>query len=104
MRCVLWWHRHGGGAFCALPSPSAARALQHVDIAEALDFAARQIDQPAVKAVRNGSIRLMRCSWLISHCAAEGMEVGLPRCQELPEEAFSPPRPQGGGSDARRRK
>ena len=57
----------------------------------ALDFAALRIDRPAVEAVRNGSIRLMRCSWLLRYCLVHGMMAGLPRCQELPEEAFFPP-------------
>lgn len=65
-----------------------------------------QIDAPLKKRLRDGSIRLLRCSWLMNelnlkqHLKSEGSEGGaasssapfvMKRRQDLPEEAFFDP-------------
>ena len=60
------------------------RTIATIDSSDVLNAAGARIDGPLRARLRDESIRLLRCSWLI---AASNVEV-LPRCQELPDEAF----------------
>ncbi len=70
------------------------RFLDSLSLGDVLIDAEKQIDGPIRERLADGSIRLLRCAWLISadsdkHLgrAASG-EVIMRRRQELPEEAF----------------
>jgi len=92
-------------AFFAMDARRQRRRLEGVDLVTVLDYAAQKIDKPVLAALRGGSIRLLRCAWLMSEGlggAAEGQSsdaathVGqsnnaMRRCQELPEDAFFSP-------------
>ena len=63
-------------------------------VREALDEAAlitavdASIDEPLRDRLRDGTIRLLRCSWVL---ATEGVVSHLPRMQDVPAEAFFEP-------------
>ena len=76
------------------------RSLACVDLVAALDITRQKIDKPVMKQLHDGSIRLLRCGWLLSDEADSvlredtedhGVVVRMRRCQELPEAAFFSP-------------
>ena len=76
------------------------RSLACVDLVAALDITRQKIDKPVMKQLQDGSIRLLRCGWLLSDEADSvlredtedhGVVVRMRRCQELPEAAFFSP-------------
>ena len=95
---VLFGSLAVAAAFFAYDLRRQRRALRGIDLVAALDFAAEKIDRVAGKQLQRGSIRLLRCDWLLSaradsclgHHGAGGKAV-IKRYQDLPEEAFFSP-------------
>ena len=66
------------------------RSLACVDLVAALDITRQKIDKPVMKQLNDGSIRLLRCGWLLSDEADSvlredtedhGVVVRMRRCQ-----------------------
>ena len=70
-------------------------ALAGVDLFSILDAADSKIDSSLAERLRDGSVRLLRCSWLASPASdaflgREGSAATIKRRQDLPPEAFVP--------------
>ena len=88
----------GGGYAVVRDLKLTQHALQAFDLGAVLTSADLKIEGPLAKQLGNGTLRLLRCAWLMDtersnrHMrTARNGAVTIPRHQELPSEAFFSP-------------
>lgn len=96
MLVVLLGGLLGGLLVLARDVRATRRALDALDEASTLTIADEQIDAPLAERLRDGTIRLVACAWLMSSesdavLLDQSTNVSvIRRCQDLPPEAFVP--------------
>lgn len=96
---VLLGSMVGAAAFALYKLRETRRQLAEVDLSEFLLSADAKIDEDLATQLASGTIRLLRCSWMVSPALDAALVTDertgakcMPRFQALPPEAFFPPK------------
>lgn len=89
----------GAAVYSVYKLRAARRQLLTIDLSEVLRSADAKIDSDLIVQLAQGNIRLLRCSWLMSHDLDSSLGIDpitgckfMPRFQDLPTDAFFSPR------------
>ena len=77
----------GAAIYLAIRWRAMRQALAGIDLSKVLLEADADIDKPLIKELELGTIRLLRCSWLL-----DSKDAVIRRHQDLPSEAFVSPK------------